>query len=77
MLEKEQLDRLNELAKKKRDQKINKDELEELTKLRKEFLTNFRNSFKKQIEQTKVIDPEGNDVTPDKIKEIKEKNKHL
>jgi len=77
MLEKEQLDRLNELAKKKRDQKINKDELEELTKLRKEFLTNFRNSFKKQIEQTKVIDPEGNDVTPDKIKEIQEKNKHL
>lgn len=77
MLEKEQLDRLNELAIKKRDQKINKDELEELTKLRKEFLTNFRNSFKKQIEQTKVIDPEGNDVTPDKIKEIQEKNKHL
>ena len=77
MLEKEQLDRLNELAKKKRDQKINKDELEELTKLRKEFLTNFRNSFRKQIEQTKVIDPEGNDVTPDKIKEIQEKNKHL
>ena len=77
MLEKEQLDRLNELAKKKRDQKINKVELEELTKLRKEFLTNFRNSFKKQIEQTKVIDPEGNDVTPDKIKEIQEKNKHL
>ncbi len=77
MLEKEQLDRLNELAKKKRDHKINKDELEELTKLRKEFLTNFRNSFKKQIEQTKVIDPEGNDVTPDKIKEIQEKNKHL
>ncbi|CAD2076472.1 MAG TPA: DUF896 domain-containing protein [Jeotgalicoccus sp.] len=77
MLEKEQLDRLNELAKKKRDQKINKDELEELTKLRKEFLTNFRNSFKKQIEQTKVIDPEGNDVTPEKIKEIQEKNKHL
>lgn len=77
MLEKEQLDRLNELAKKKRDQKINKDELEELTKLRKEFLTNFRNSFKKQIEQTKVIDPEGNDVTPDKIKEIQEKNKQL
>ena len=77
MLEKEQLDRLNELAKKKRDHKINKDEFEELTKLRKEFLTNFRNSFKKQIEQTKVIDPEGNDVTPDKIKEIQEKNKHL
>lgn len=77
MLEKEQLDRLNELAKKKRDQKINKDELDELTKLRKEFLTNFRNSFKKQIEQTKVIDSEGNDVTPDKIKEIQEKNKHL
>lgn len=77
MLEKEQLDRLNELAKKKRNQKINKDELDELTKLRKKFLTNFRNSFKKQIEQTKVIDPEGNDVTPDKIKEIQEKNKHF
>ncbi|CAD2076437.1 DUF896 domain-containing protein [Phocicoccus pinnipedialis] len=73
MLEKEQLDRLNALAKKKRELKINKDELEELTTLRQEYLTNFRNSFKKQIEQTKVIDPEGNDVTPEKIKEIQKR----
>ncbi|HAR4240089.1 TPA: DUF896 domain-containing protein, partial [Staphylococcus aureus] len=29
--------------------------------------------FKQQIENTKVIDPEGNDVTPEKIKEIQQK----
>ncbi len=29
--------------------------------------------LKQQIENTKVIDPEGNDVTPEKIKEIQQK----
>lgn len=75
MLDEKQLARLNDLAKKKREQKINKDELDELNELRKEYLSNFRKAFKKQIEQTKVIDPEGNDVTPDKLKKIQdEKN---
>ncbi|MEJ7517621.1 DUF896 domain-containing protein, partial [Staphylococcus pasteuri] len=33
-------------------------------------LDSFRKSFKKQIESTRVIDPEGNDVTPEKVKKI-------
>ncbi|PTI50466.1 DUF896 family protein, partial [Staphylococcus xylosus] len=34
------------------------------------YLDSFREKFKQQIENTRVIDPEGNDVTPDKVKNI-------
>lgn len=73
MLEKEKLNRINELAKKKKGNSISEVELDELKSLRTEYLKSFRNSFKKQIENTKVIDPEGNDVTPQKVKDIQDK----
>lgn len=75
MLEKIDIQRLNELAKKKKLNDISELELEELQGLRQEYLQNFRNSFKKQIENTTVIDPEGNDVTPQKVKDTKNNNK--
>lgn len=67
MLEKENLARLNILAKKKKMNAITNSELDELQTLRGEYLKNFRASFKKQIENTTVIDPEGKDVTPQKV----------
>lgn len=73
MLDEKNLKRLNQLAKQKREGKISEAELKELTGLREEYLSNFRNSFKKQIENTKVIDPNGQDVTPDKIKALRNK----
>ncbi|MFC3900961.1 DUF896 domain-containing protein [Aliicoccus persicus] len=74
MLEKENLARLNVLAKKKKMNAITKSELDELQKLRGKYLKNFRASFKKQIENTTVIDPEGNDVTPQKVVDTKNNN---
>ncbi|MFA7744923.1 DUF896 domain-containing protein [Salinicoccus roseus] len=75
MLEKEKLQCINALAAKKKAGSINKEELEELKGLREEYLENFRSSFRKQVENTKVVDPEGNDVTPEKLKRIQqEKN---
>ncbi|HDK5727244.1 TPA: DUF896 domain-containing protein, partial [Staphylococcus pseudintermedius] len=41
---------------------------------RSEYLEVFRSSFKSQIENTKVIDPDGNDVTPEKLKEVQKQN---
>lgn len=38
--------------------------------LRKEYLEAFRESFRKTIENVQVYDIEGNDVTPDKIKQL-------
>lgn len=75
MLEKRKLDRINELAKKKKEATLTSEEAAEQKKLRQEYLKAFRQSFKSQVENTKVIDPEGSDVTPEKLKTIqKEKN---
>lgn len=73
MLQDTELKRLNVLAKLKREDKISEEELAELKKLREDYLSNFRNSFKNQIKNTKVLDPEGNDVTPDKVKALRNK----
>lgn len=74
-MDKGKLDRINYLAKKAKTAALTEAEKEEQKKLRKEYLANFRSSFKNQITNLTVIDPEGNDVTPDKVKKIK-KNKH-
>ncbi|MCU5745588.1 DUF896 domain-containing protein [Staphylococcus sp. SQ8-PEA] len=73
MVEKDNLniDRINELARKKKEQGLTEAEKKEQQKLRKKYLRSFREGFKKQLENTKVIDPEGNDVTPDKVKQIR------
>lgn len=64
------LQRVNELAKKKKEKGLTEKEAKEQSKLRKAYLDSFREKFKQQIENTRVIDPEGNDVTPDKVKNI-------
>ncbi len=72
MLENDKLVRLNELAAKKKAGEISPGELSELKALREAYLENFRSSFRKQVESTKVIDPEGNDVTPEKLRRIQQ-----
>ena len=62
------IDRINELAKKKKEKGLTEEEAKEQSKLRKQYLDSFRKGFKQQLENTKVIDPEGNDVTPEKLK---------
>jgi uncharacterized protein YnzC (UPF0291/DUF896 family) len=75
MLEKRKLDRINELARKKKEAALTSEEAAEQKELRQEYLKAFRQSFKSQVENTKVIDPEGSDVTPEKLKTIqREKN---
>lgn len=64
------LERINALAKKKREEGLTEEETKEQQELRKAYLDKFKESFKNQLESTKVIDPEGNDVTPEKLKEI-------
>ena len=75
MMSKEKLARINDLAKKSKAEGLNKEEKQEQTKLREEYLQNIRKSFTNQISTLTVIDPEGNDVTPEKVKKMKEKNK--
>ena len=68
------IERINELAKKKKDGTITKAELKEQEKLRQEYLKAFRRGFKQQLMGIKVVDVNWNDVTPQKIKAEKLKN---
>ena len=77
MLSKEKLARINELAKKsKTTTGLTDTEKKEQALLREEYLDRFRGGMRNHIEGMKVVDTEGNDVTPDKLKEI-QKNKGL
>ena len=71
MLSKEKIARINELA--------NKAKVEELSakEIRKEYLEAFRGGMRHHIEGMKVVDQEGTDVTPEKLKKIqREKGLH-
>ena len=73
MLTAEKLNSLNELAKKKKLGTITDEELKEQQALREEYLVTFRESMKNTIENVRVIDPNGEDVTPEKLKQIQAK----
>lgn len=77
MLSKEKLARINALSKKAKEGTLTEEEAKERTALRKEYLDTFRETMRDTIEHVKIVDPEGNDVTPDKIKNIKKQKGFL
>ncbi|MEH7237329.1 DUF896 domain-containing protein [Bacillus sp. JJ1562] len=76
MISKDKLDRINALAKKAKSLGLTDKEKEEQQELRQEYLRVFRSSMSNTLHSVTVIDPEGNDVTPEKLKESKRKNLH-
>jgi uncharacterized protein YnzC (UPF0291/DUF896 family) len=76
MLPKERLARINELAKKAKTIGLTAQEAKEQSKLRREYLEIFRSSMLNTLTSVKIIDPKGDDVTPEKIKKLKSNN-HL
>ncbi|WP_317912186.1 DUF896 family protein [Carnobacterium maltaromaticum] len=77
MLEKNKMSRINELANKAKKEGLTITEQAEQKQLREEYLTVFRGGMRHHIEGMKVVDDEGNDVTPEKLKDIqKEKGLH-
>lgn len=68
MLAKDKIDRINELSRKSKAEGLSIEEAKEQTTLRKEYLSTFRSSMRETIENVQVIDPEGTDVTPEKVK---------
>lgn len=73
MLSKDKLNRINELAKKANETGLTTAEQKEQQRLREEYLSNVRSSFKNQLKTMTVIDPRGNDVTPAKVRELQQK----
>lgn len=77
MLEPKKIERINELARKKKIVGLTQVEQDEQLLLRQEYLEAFRGGMRNHIEGLKVVDEEGNDVTPEKLKQIqREKGLH-
>lgn len=71
---KDSLSRINELAKKSKKEGLTETERKEQQSLRQEYLRNVRQSFKNQFKSMTVRDPDGKDVTPDKVKDLQQKD---
>lgn len=69
-MEQAKIDRINELARKKKTVGLTVEELAEQAKLREEYIEGYRRSIRHHIEGIKVVDEAGNDITPEKLKEI-------
>ena len=77
MLDPKKIERINELARKKKTVGLTQVEQDEQLLLRQEYLEVFRGGMRNHIEGLKVVDEDGNDVTPEKLKQIqKEKGLH-
>ena len=77
MLDPKKIERINELARKKKTVGLTPVEQEEQLLLRQEYLESFRGGMRNHIEGLKVVDEDGNDVTPEKLKQIqREKGLH-
>ena len=73
-IDKKLIDRINELARKKKTVGLTDKELQEQKELRNIYLAEFRKGFTSQLSNIKVVDPKGNDLTPEKIKNMKLKH---
>ncbi|MFD2212747.1 DUF896 domain-containing protein [Metabacillus endolithicus] len=76
MLPKFKIDRINELSKKSKSVGLTDKEKKEQQSLRNEYLQVFRSSMKNTLKGVTVVDPNGNDVTPQKLKNERSKDLH-
>lgn len=67
------LKRINELAHKNKAEGLTDAEKKERQQLREQYLKNFREAFRSNIELMQIYDKSGKEVTPEKIKQIQRK----
>lgn len=65
------IDRINELAKKKKTEGLTAAETKEQQELRARYLKEFRSGFNSHLMNLKIVDPNGKDVTPKKLVKAK------
>ncbi|HFR3469942.1 TPA: DUF896 family protein [Streptococcus suis] len=76
-MEQAKIDRINELARKKKAEGLTEEELQEQAALREEYIEVYRRNVRAHIEGIKVVDEDGNDVTPEKLRQVqREKGLH-
>lgn len=66
------LDRINELANKEKVEGLSVEEKQEQHTLRQEYLQMIRGQVINTFSTMKVVDPLGEDVTPDKVYKLRE-----
>ncbi|MEE3608598.1 DUF896 domain-containing protein [Avibacterium paragallinarum] len=64
-----ELDRINELARKAKVTALSEAELNECSALRQRYLAAIRGQLTNILSTVSVVDPDGNDVTPTKLRE--------
>jgi uncharacterized protein YnzC (UPF0291/DUF896 family) len=65
--------RINELAKKAKEEGLTDVEILERKDLRQKYLKRFREGFRSQVEMMQIFDKSGKEVTPEKVKEVQRK----
>lgn len=70
-MEQEKIDRINFLAAKKKSEGLSASELKEQEELRAEYIKMFKDKTKQHLLNIKVVDKDGNDITPEKLKKAK------
>ncbi len=60
------IEKINHLNAIKKERELTEEELSELKKYRSMYLENFKGNLRNILNNTKVIDEEGNDITPSK-----------
>ncbi len=73
LLSNEKMARINQLARKSKLEGLTDLEMAEQQVLRKEYISAFRGSIENTLSNLTLIDPEGNDVTPEKVKQLRSK----
>ena len=68
----ELLDRINQLANKEKVESLRVEEKQEQHQLRQEYLGMIRGQVLHTFSTMKVVDPLGQDVTPDKVYALRE-----
>lgn len=72
----EQMKRINELARKQKTDGLTKEEKKEQIALRNLYIQSVRSSLKRSLSSVTIIDQQGNDVTPEKLKSLKNSTLH-
>lgn len=75
MLSNEKIERINELSLKSKSGVLTPSEKIEQKNLREEYIQSVRSSLKSNLLSLNIVDEEGHDVTPNKLKKAKENRK--
>lgn len=69
------LKRINELAAKRKKKGLTQIENEEIIILRCQYIQEFRGAMEELLLNTTIVDPIGDDVTPEKLKRAQARHK--